>query len=88
MAAQTLVHSHSYLGAFLRRKKSQLGSPKAITATAHKLAKIVYFMLKHKSNYIDLGEHYYEKKYQESLKKQLINKASRLGLTIVKNASA
>ena len=41
LAANALHRSNSALGAFLRRKKSHLGSPKAITATAHKLARII-----------------------------------------------
>lgn len=46
MAASTLYRSSSALGAFLRRLKSRLGSMKAITATAHKIAVIIYHMLK------------------------------------------
>ena len=42
-----LHRSDSALGAFLRRKKAQLGAPKAITATAHKLARLIYSMLRH-----------------------------------------
>src|SRR5262249_11922182 len=40
LAAWSLMRSHSYLGAYLRRQRSRLGAPKAITATAHKLARI------------------------------------------------
>lgn len=42
LAAWSLLRSHSYLGAYLRRQRSRLGAPKAITATAHKLARIIY----------------------------------------------
>jgi transposase len=42
MAAQSLKDSQSALGAFFRRLKARLGPAKAITATAHKLARIVY----------------------------------------------
>jgi len=41
LAAWSLMRSHSYLGAYLRRQRSRLGAPKAITATAHKLARIL-----------------------------------------------
>jgi hypothetical protein len=37
------------LGAFFRRMKTRLGTPKAITTTAHKLARLVYSLLKHGS---------------------------------------
>ena len=42
MAAQTLCRSHSALGAYYRRMQARLGAPKAITAAAHKLARIFY----------------------------------------------
>jgi len=45
MAAQSLCHSKCALGDFYRRMRSKLGAPKAITATAHKLARIVYHLL-------------------------------------------
>jgi transposase len=45
IAAQTLARSRSYLGSFYRRIRSRLGAPQAITATAHKLARIVYHLL-------------------------------------------
>lgn len=41
LAARTLPHSPSALGAFVRRMQAHLGTPKAITATAHKLARLV-----------------------------------------------
>jgi transposase len=41
LAARRLHHSQSALGAFFRRMKARLGTPKAITATAHKLARLV-----------------------------------------------
>ena len=41
LAARSLHHSQSALGAFFRRMKARLGTPKAITATAHKLARLV-----------------------------------------------
>ena len=47
LAAQSLHSSKSALGAFYRRMRARLGAPKAITATAHKLAKLVYRMLKY-----------------------------------------
>lgn len=46
MAAQALHRSQSYLGHFYRKMRSRLGAPKAITATAHKLARIVFHLLR------------------------------------------
>jgi transposase len=45
MAAQSLYRSQSHLGHFYRRMRAKLGAPKAITATAHKLARIIYHMV-------------------------------------------
>jgi len=47
LAATCLEHSATALGAFYRRMKRKLGAPQAITATAHKLARIIYRMLRY-----------------------------------------
>ena len=65
LAANALHRSDSALGAFLRRKKAQLGAPKAITATAHKLARLIYSMLRYGQEYVDAGAEYYESQYQQ-----------------------
>lgn len=48
MAAQSLRQSQSALGGFFRRMKARLGTPAAITATAHKLARILHYLVKHR----------------------------------------
>jgi hypothetical protein len=45
MAANSLHRAKDYLGEFFRRITRKLGKPQAITATAHKLARIVYDLL-------------------------------------------
>jgi transposase len=45
VAAQTLARSRTHLGSFYRRISTRLGAPQAITATAHKLARIIYHLL-------------------------------------------
>jgi transposase len=55
IAASSLKHSQSALGAYYRRMRARLGAPAAITATAHKLARIIYFMLKERKPYQDIG---------------------------------
>jgi len=52
------------LGAFHRRLKARLGAPKAITATAHKLACLIYRMLRFGTDYVDRGQDYYERRHQ------------------------
>ncbi len=83
MAAFTLFNSKSALGAYLRRQRARLGSPKAITATAHKLARLVYAMLKHGTAYVDAGQAYYEERYRSRVVQNLKRKAQELGFELV-----
>ena len=83
LAAHSLHRSKSALGAFLRRKKFHLGSPKAITATAHKIARIFYNMLKNGTEYADLGQDYYERCYRDRVIANLKRKAKQFGYDLV-----
>jgi transposase len=84
VAAQALHRSHSALGAFLRRKAAHLGMPKAITATAYKLARIIYTMLTEGSAFVEQGQDYYERQYQARVLKNLTRRAKELGYELVK----
>jgi transposase len=55
LAAWSLIRSRSALGAKFRRLRSRLGAPKAITAMAHTLARLVYRMLKFGHHYVESG---------------------------------
>ena len=79
LAANALHRSNSALGAFLRRKKAHLGAPKAITATAHKLARLVYSMLRYGQKYVDAGAEYYESQYQQRALRAAKRRATQLG---------
>jgi hypothetical protein len=83
MAAYSLHRSQTAIGAFLRRKKAQLGAPKAITATAHKIARIFYEMLKNRTEYKDLGVDYYQNRYKERTLRNIKRKAKMFGLELV-----
>jgi hypothetical protein len=83
IAAFTLSNSKSALGAYLRRQRSRLGAPKAITATAHKLARLVYSMIKHGTAYVDAGQEYYEQRYRSRVVQNLKRKAQELGFGLV-----
>jgi len=83
VAATTLVRSHSYLGAQYRRLRTRLGAPKAITAMAHKLARLMYRMLKYGQEYVDKGMQYYEDRYRWQQVERLKKTAAKLGLQIV-----
>jgi transposase len=82
LAAQSLARSDSAIGAFYRRVRARHGAPKAITATAHKLARIVYFMLKNREPYHDPGAFYYEEQYRKRAIRNLRRKAASLGLRL------
>ena len=83
LAANALHRSNSALGAFLRRKKAHLGAPKAITATAHKLARLIYSMLRHGQEYVDAGAEYYESQYQQRALRAAKRRAAQLGYQLV-----
>jgi transposase len=81
-AANTLLRSRSYLGAQFRRLRTKLGAPKAITAMAHRLAQLVYRMLKYGQAYVDKGTEYYEHRFREQQIQLLTRKAAKFGLQI------
>jgi hypothetical protein len=80
--AATLMRSRTYLGAQYRRLRTKLGAPKAITAMAHRLARLIYRMLKCGQRYIDKGAEYYEDRYRQQQIEFLRKKAAKLGLQI------
>lgn len=63
--------------------RSRLGAPKAITATAHKLARLVYSLLKHGSASVQQGGDAYEQQYHERKVKLMARQARALGYTLV-----
>jgi transposase len=83
LAARSLYHSKSALGSCYRRLQAQHGPQLAIKATAHKLARIVYAMLKDHTDYRDLGELHYEQLFKERTLKRLKRKAADLGFQLV-----
>lgn len=88
MAAQVLGRTQSPLGVFYRRIKGRIGGRGAVTATAHKLARLVYRMLKYGSEYVKQSMSEYEAKLKEKLERQLKAKAAKLGFELVPKAAA
>jgi transposase len=84
LAAWSLMRSHSYLGAYLRRQRARLGAPKAITATAHKLARILYNLLRYGVAYMKQEEAAYAEQVRQRQEKQLPRRAKELGYTLTK----
>jgi len=83
MAAASLHHSQTALGAFFRRIKSRAGGKYAVTATAHKIARIYYAMLAHGTSYVELGQQAYEQRYKERRLDHLKVQAKSLGFQLV-----
>jgi hypothetical protein len=81
-AAACVIRSDCVFGAFYRRKRSQLGPMQAQVATAHKIARTVYHLLKDKTPYHELGADAYEHKYQERELAHLRKKAAKLGYSL------
>ena len=87
MAAVAAGKTRSALGAFYRRLRTRLGAPKAVTATAHKLARIFYRLWSSGGTYDDPGVNYYEQRYQEQIVKGLRKKAQAMGFDLVATPS-
>ena len=83
MAAQAVRNCDCALGAFYRRIKARHGAPKAVTATARKIATIVYQMIKNRTPYQDQGAAHYEEQYRERVLRNLRRKAKKLGLDLI-----
>ena len=83
MAAVTLERSQSALGAFYRRMKGKLGAAEAVTATAHKLARLIYRLIKHGEAYVRQGLADYEASFQERKLHALQKAAKSLGFNLV-----
>ena len=84
LAAWSLMRSKSYLGASLRRLRSRLGAPKAITALAHKLARIFYTVLRYGVEYQKRSEEEFVDEHQKRMEKNLHRRAKELGYELRK----
>lgn len=83
LAAQAVSRSHNSFGAYYRRMRARLGPKAAIVATAHKLARIVYHLLTHRTPYRDRSAEEYEQQARQREIVTLRNKAAKLGLALV-----
>ena len=88
LAATTLEHNQSALGAYYRRMKAKLGAASAITATAHQLARILYRLIKYGHDYVRQGLDDYEKKHRDRKLKNLQQTAAAMGFQLVQQTTA
>jgi transposase len=82
-AAVNLRESDSALGNYFRRMRFRHGTPKAAAIAAHRLARIFYFMLKNKTEYVDIGSEEEEARYRERALRRLKRQAHKLGVKVV-----
>lgn len=83
MAAYGLHRSQTLLGAFLRRMKAKLGPAAALTATARKIAVIVYTMIKNQTEYDEGKWSRLDTQRQQRLENQFRKQAKRMGFQLV-----
>ena len=87
ISANTLTRSNSYLGGYLRKMKSRLGTPKGITATAHKLAVILYTIVTRKTPYDESVFERQEQRYRQKRIAYLQRQAADFGYDFVLHES-
>jgi len=88
LAAAALRTSQSALGAYYRRLCARMDKPKAVTAAAHKLARLIYAMLTKGEEYTDQGQAYFEERYRQRVLLNLKRRAQQLGMKVVPDAPA
>jgi transposase len=85
LAATALRSSQSALGAYFRRMCARMDKPKAVTAAAHKLARLIYTMLTKGEEYTDRGQDYYEERYRQRVLRNMARRAEEMGMKLVVN---
>ncbi len=81
--AEHLFALKQALGAYYRRMCSRMDKPKAVTAAAHKLVRLIYTMLTKGQEYTDQGQDYDEERYRERVLRALSQRAAKLGMQMV-----
>jgi transposase len=79
-----LIRSKSYLGAYLRRQRSRLGSPKAVTATANKLSRVVYHLMRYGAGYVKQTEAAFAEQIRGRVERSFHRRAKELGYEVRK----
>lgn len=88
LAARSVGRTQTALGQFYRRIRSRIGPAGAITATAHKLARLVYGMLKYGREYVRTSLDAYEQRMRSDQERSLRRKAAALGFALVPSGAA
>ena len=88
LAATSVGRTQTALGAFFRRLAVRTGKAKAVTATARKIAVLLYNTLRHGLAYVDPGASYYEERYRQRTLDNLRRRADALGFTLVQSVTS
>jgi transposase len=88
IAAQSVTRSDTAFGAFFRRLAAHIGVEQAIVATAHKIARTVYAMLKNRLPFQEVGAHEYARRYRQRVIATLTKRAQALGFSLVPQEQA
>jgi hypothetical protein len=83
----SVYQTDTALGACYRRLKARLGAPKALTATAHTMARQFYALIKHGQDSIEPGAAEYEARYKQRVLNNLSRRAKALGFDLVPTAA-
>jgi len=88
MGASSLSRAQGYFGEFFRRLRAKLGAAQAVTATAHKLARVLYHVLRTKEPYTETLFHQYDEQAQQRAETRLRKQAASLGFQLIPNAAS
>jgi transposase len=83
LAAQALGRTQTALGSYYRRLRARKGPQQAVTATAHKLARRLYHLLKYREPYQPQSQAAYEQHLRQREIRHLKRNATRLGFTLL-----
>ncbi|XHR30476.1 MAG: hypothetical protein ACFUZC_07915 [Chthoniobacteraceae bacterium] len=85
MAANSLHRSQTSLGEFFRWMKARLGVPKAITATAHKLARIIFHLIRDGTAYDDSVFAQQDERHRQRKLRYLTKQTAECGCSLIPN---
>ncbi len=86
--APAVGRTDTWLGVFHRRMRARLGPAAANTATARKLASIIYHLLRYKEDYIDVDCLLYQEKIRRNRIAKLSKQAEELGFELIRKEAA
>ncbi|HEV8051512.1 MAG TPA: IS110 family transposase [Parachlamydiaceae bacterium] len=82
VAAMSLCNAKCALGAYYRRLASRISKAKALKAVAHKLAKLIYNLVRNGSEYVEVGQEEYERRHKDKRIQNLQRNAKELGFEL------